>query len=202
MNNCYEAKRCTQKNAGRHALVIGGSLAGLFAARVLADFFDNVTILDRDVFPVKPDHRKGVPQSYHAHALLATAFPILEQLFPGIMNDLRANGAAIASNVVPFAIVSPSQSGLVRSSPSVALCWSGMYGTESRAGRKSTSWPILKSRNYLPRETGPVLWVCERVNGRRRVPPLHFRPISSLMPVAAIRRLHNGWWNWGTKLPQ
>ncbi|MFY9798177.1 MAG: FAD-dependent monooxygenase [Candidatus Nitrosopolaris sp.] len=107
MNNCYEAKRCTQKNAGRHALVIGGSLAGLFAARVLADFFDNVTILDRDVFPVKPDHRKGVPQSYHAHALLATAFPILEQLFPGIMNDLRANGAATASNVVPFAIVSP-----------------------------------------------------------------------------------------------
>ncbi len=97
----------TQKKVGSHALVIGGSLAGLFAARVLADSFDNVTILDRDIFPATPDHRKGVPQSYHAHGLLPTAFPILEQLFPGIMNDLRANGAATASNMVPLAIVSP-----------------------------------------------------------------------------------------------
>jgi hypothetical protein len=69
MNDSYEAMTDTQK-IGRHALVIGGSLAGLFAARVLADFFDKVTILDRDVFPVTPDHRKGVPQSYDAHALL------------------------------------------------------------------------------------------------------------------------------------
>ena len=65
MNDSYEAMTDTQK-IGRHALVIGGSLAGLFAARVLADFFDKVTILDRDVFPVTPDHRNGVPQSYHA----------------------------------------------------------------------------------------------------------------------------------------
>ena len=101
MNNSYEA------NTGRNVLVIGGSLAGLFAARVLADFFEKVTILDRDVFPVIPDHRKGVPQSYHAHALLPTAFPILERLFPGILNDLRKDGAATAYNVVPFALVSP-----------------------------------------------------------------------------------------------
>jgi 2-polyprenyl-6-methoxyphenol hydroxylase-like FAD-dependent oxidoreductase len=93
MNNSYEVKTGTQKNTDRSVLVIGGSLAGLFAARVLADFFDKVTILDRDVFPVRPDHRKGVPQSYHAHALLPTAFPILEQLFPGIMNDLCKDGA-------------------------------------------------------------------------------------------------------------
>jgi 2-polyprenyl-6-methoxyphenol hydroxylase-like FAD-dependent oxidoreductase len=107
MNNSYETSTGTQKNACRHALVIGGSLAGLFAARVLADFFDKVTILDRDVFPVTPDHRKGVPQSYHAHGLLPTAFPILEQLFPGIINDLRVNDAATTSNVVPLAIVTP-----------------------------------------------------------------------------------------------
>jgi hypothetical protein len=106
-NDNNEAITSTQKNAGSHALVIGGSLAGLFAGRVLADYFETVTILDRDIFPVTPDHRKGVPQSYHAHGLLATAFPILEQLFPGIMNDLRANGAAAASNTVPVAIVSP-----------------------------------------------------------------------------------------------
>jgi len=107
MNNNYESKMSLEKKTSRHALVIGGSLAGLFAARVLTDFFGTVTILDRDIFPVKPDHRKGVPQSYHAHGLLPTGFRILEQLFPGIMNDLRRNGAATASNVVPLSIVSP-----------------------------------------------------------------------------------------------
>jgi 2-polyprenyl-6-methoxyphenol hydroxylase-like FAD-dependent oxidoreductase len=107
MNNSYEVNTDTQKSTGRHVLVIGGSLAGLFAARVLADFFEKITILDRDVFPLRPDHRKGVPQSYHAHALLPTAFPILERLFPGIMNDLCKDGAATTSNIVPLAIVSP-----------------------------------------------------------------------------------------------
>src|SRR5215472_17716659 len=68
---------------------------------------DTVTIVDRDIFPAAPDHRTGVPQSYHVHGLLATAFPILEQLFPGLMRDLRLDGAAPASNQVPLAIVSP-----------------------------------------------------------------------------------------------
>ena len=107
MNNNNATITTTQTNTGRSALVIGGSLAGLFAARVLADSFDSVTILDRDIFPLTPEHRKGVPQSYHAHGLLATAFPILEQLFPGIMDDLRRDGAATGSNKVPLAIVSP-----------------------------------------------------------------------------------------------
>jgi phytoene dehydrogenase-like protein len=31
---------------GAHAVVIGGSMAGLLAARVLADHFDRVTILE------------------------------------------------------------------------------------------------------------------------------------------------------------
>jgi 2-polyprenyl-6-methoxyphenol hydroxylase-like FAD-dependent oxidoreductase len=107
MNSNNETMTNAQKNTGHHALVIGGSLAGLFAARVLVDYFDTVTIIDRDIFPATPDHRKGVPQSYHAHGLLATAFPIIEQFFPGIMNDLRADGATPGSNVVPLAIVSP-----------------------------------------------------------------------------------------------
>jgi 2-polyprenyl-6-methoxyphenol hydroxylase-like FAD-dependent oxidoreductase len=104
MKNSYKSKMGSEKNTNRHTLVIGGSLAGIFTARVLADFFISVTILDRDNFPVTPDHRKGVPQSYHAHGLLPTAFPILEQLFPGIMYDLQTNGAATTSDVVPLAI--------------------------------------------------------------------------------------------------
>ena len=32
----------------RHAVVIGGSMAGLLAARVLSDHFAQVTIIERD----------------------------------------------------------------------------------------------------------------------------------------------------------
>ncbi len=107
MNTSNETMTSVQKNADRHALVIGGSIAGLLAARVLADYFDTVTLVDRDIFPVTPDHRKGVSQSYHAHGLLPTGHYIIEQLFPGIRNDLRADGAATAHNMVPLTLVSP-----------------------------------------------------------------------------------------------
>jgi 2-polyprenyl-6-methoxyphenol hydroxylase-like FAD-dependent oxidoreductase len=106
MNKKNESK-IDRKSADRDALIIGGSLAGLFAARVLADYFNTVTILDRDIFPPTPDHRNGVPQSYHAHGLLPTAFPIIEQLFPGIINDLCKDGADVVSDMIPLAIVSP-----------------------------------------------------------------------------------------------
>ncbi len=70
--------------ADGHALVIGGSLAGLSAGRVLADFFERVTVLDRDVFPETVADRSGVPQGRHVHALLARGRRELERLFPGL----------------------------------------------------------------------------------------------------------------------
>lgn len=76
-----------------HAVVVGASMGGLFAARVLSDHFDRVTVVDRDGFPGEPGHRKGVPQSHHAHAMLARGQGILERLFPGIMGELRGAGA-------------------------------------------------------------------------------------------------------------
>jgi hypothetical protein len=36
------------------AIVMGGSIAGSFAARVLSDFFDRVIVIDRDEFPREP----------------------------------------------------------------------------------------------------------------------------------------------------
>ncbi|MBR8835532.1 MAG: hypothetical protein DSM106950_16320 [Stigonema ocellatum SAG 48.90 = DSM 106950] len=63
--------------ADKHAIVIGGSIAGLLVARVLADYFDRVTIIERDVFPEKPMPRAGVPQSHQLHALLTQGLVIL-----------------------------------------------------------------------------------------------------------------------------
>ncbi|MGH3770941.1 MAG: FAD-dependent oxidoreductase [Pseudonocardiaceae bacterium] len=96
-----------QPSSGRHAVVIGSGLAGLLAARVLVDHFDQVTILDRDRFPDKPEHRKGTPQSFHAHGLPLRGREIIDELFPGIEADLGAAGASTGRDSVPFQVVSP-----------------------------------------------------------------------------------------------
>jgi 2-polyprenyl-6-methoxyphenol hydroxylase-like FAD-dependent oxidoreductase len=75
------------------ALVLGGSMAGLLAARVLSDVYGQVTIVDRDELGPGPDARGGVPQGRHAHGLLASGRAVLEELFPGIVEDLVAAGA-------------------------------------------------------------------------------------------------------------
>ena len=78
-----------------HALVIGGSIGGLLAGRVLANHFDQVTIIERDIYPDEPVPRKGVPQSQHLHALLTRGQMILEELFPGLKDELIAAGAPV-----------------------------------------------------------------------------------------------------------
>lgn len=75
------------------AVVIGGSIAGLLAARVLADYFPKVTIIESDNLPLQPHARKGVPQSVQPHVLLAKGYRILEELFPGIGDELVQAGA-------------------------------------------------------------------------------------------------------------
>ena len=84
---------------GTRAIVIGGSMAGLAAARVLQPHFDQVVILDRDVLSDIPEHRQGVPQGRHAHGLLAGGLRALSTLFPTLEADLRAAGA-VAADVV------------------------------------------------------------------------------------------------------
>jgi 2-polyprenyl-6-methoxyphenol hydroxylase-like FAD-dependent oxidoreductase len=77
------------------AVVIGASMAGLLAARVLADWYAEVTLVDRDHLPEGPEHRRSVPQAHHAHALLARGQQALEELFPGLTQQLAARGAPI-----------------------------------------------------------------------------------------------------------
>jgi 2-polyprenyl-6-methoxyphenol hydroxylase-like FAD-dependent oxidoreductase len=75
------------------AVVIGAGMAGLAAARVLADRFARVTVVDRDHLPPGPVSRRGVPQSAHPHALLAVGRTALETLFPGLTAELVERGA-------------------------------------------------------------------------------------------------------------
>jgi 2-polyprenyl-6-methoxyphenol hydroxylase-like FAD-dependent oxidoreductase len=87
------------KNANQptHAVVIGGSIAGLLTARVLADYFTTVTVIERDQLPDSPAFRKGAPQARHAHGLLVRGQQIMEGFFPGLTADLLANGATQAN---------------------------------------------------------------------------------------------------------
>lgn len=88
------------------ALVIGGSMAGLFAARVLSDFFQSVVVVDRDYYPSEPQNRKGVPQSFHVHRLLPKGREIMDTYFPGFIEDLVEKGAYDGSDK-PGYVVTP-----------------------------------------------------------------------------------------------
>ena len=44
---------------GARAVVLGANMSGLLAARVLADFFRTVTVVERDVLPDDPACRRG-----------------------------------------------------------------------------------------------------------------------------------------------
>ena len=78
---------------GEHAIVIGGSIAGLMTARVLSDYFDRVTVFDADTPPDQAVPRKGAPQGNHIHALLSGGTTVIHKYFPDIHQDLIAAGA-------------------------------------------------------------------------------------------------------------
>ena len=81
------------ENRNGHAVVLGGSFAGLLAARVLSDHFERVTLIERDAYPHTPQARKGTPQANHVHGLLVRGRQILEELFPGVQDEMIAAGA-------------------------------------------------------------------------------------------------------------
>ena len=81
-----------------HAIVIGGSIAGLLTARVLTNHFAQVTVTERDLLPQTPDFRNCAPHARHAHGLLVRGQQIMESYFPGLTADLLAQGA-IAANM-------------------------------------------------------------------------------------------------------
>ncbi|PWI14840.1 monooxygenase [Streptomyces sp. Act143] len=83
----------TGRRGGRHAVVVGGSLAGLLAAHVLAGHADRVTVVERDRFPDDGTARPGVPQGRHPHVLLKGGQAAMESLLPGFVAELRAAGA-------------------------------------------------------------------------------------------------------------
>jgi 2-polyprenyl-6-methoxyphenol hydroxylase-like FAD-dependent oxidoreductase len=80
------------KRARGRAVVLGGSIAGSLAARVLSEFYGEVLVVDRDKVLGVDTPRRGAPHAYHAHGLHARGHLIMEELFPGLTADLAATG--------------------------------------------------------------------------------------------------------------
>ncbi|MEQ9366332.1 MAG: hypothetical protein RIF32_18980 [Leptospirales bacterium] len=81
------------KQLGKRAIVIGGSIVGMMAARVLSERFESVIVLDRDPAPEGPFPHRSVPQGAHIHVLMSKGRSVLARLFPGIFEELTADGA-------------------------------------------------------------------------------------------------------------
>ena len=90
-----------------HAVVIGGSFSGLAAGRVLSEFYDHVTVLDRDKFPEGSEDRAGVPQARHVHGLLVRGLIEYEKLFPGFERLAVDKGATFHDHTLDFVVLRP-----------------------------------------------------------------------------------------------
>jgi 2-polyprenyl-6-methoxyphenol hydroxylase-like FAD-dependent oxidoreductase len=90
------------RKIGDHVVVLGAGMAGLLAARVLADAYQRVTVVERDPLPGTAEQRKGVPQGRHAHVLVPRGTQILNELFPGLLNDLVTGGAPVVRDLAEF----------------------------------------------------------------------------------------------------
>lgn len=78
----------------KHAVVIGGGIAGLLHARVLADHAEQVTVIDRDQMPEQPEARAGVPQGAHIHYLMVRGLQLLDEWFPGLHDEIDQRSGA------------------------------------------------------------------------------------------------------------
>src|SRR5438309_6541382 len=81
-----------------HAVVIGASIAGLCAARVLSDCYAAVSLYERDELPSTPANRPTVPQDRHLHMLMARGAIEFENLFPGLLADMVDAGVPMLEN--------------------------------------------------------------------------------------------------------
>jgi 2-polyprenyl-6-methoxyphenol hydroxylase-like FAD-dependent oxidoreductase len=88
-----------------HAVVLGAGIAGLLAARVLTDSHDHVTVIERDRIPTADDPRRGVPQGGHTHGLMPRGAHAVDQLLPGILDELTRAGAVPVEPLVDIRAV-------------------------------------------------------------------------------------------------
>ncbi|MEW2623250.1 FAD-dependent oxidoreductase [Streptomyces sp. NPDC048106] len=87
------------------AVVVGGSTAGMLAAAAVQDRVGSVEIIEAHGLPEGPGPRVGVPQAVHIHLLQSGGVDALEELLPGVVDELAAAGAhriPVTTNMVIY----------------------------------------------------------------------------------------------------
>jgi 2-polyprenyl-6-methoxyphenol hydroxylase-like FAD-dependent oxidoreductase len=78
-----------------HAIVLGGSFAGLMTAKVLSRYYRQITIIEKDTVHHYPESRKGQPHTKHLHGLLPRGLHILCHYFPGLFEEIVDSGGIV-----------------------------------------------------------------------------------------------------------
>ncbi|RCG25962.1 FAD-dependent oxidoreductase [Sphaerisporangium album] len=153
----------------RRAVVLGASMAGLLAARVLSDHADEVLIIERDGSDVDDGPRPGAPQGSQVHALLPAGQLQLERWYPGFTEAAIAAGAVVPPpDGVRFYV-----EGVLRTAPPVPPTGQATTLVSTRpfleAMVRHRTMAIGKIRLVVGRAEG-LIFDGDRVTGARYVP--------------------------------
>ncbi|WP_250475623.1 monooxygenase [Caballeronia sp. GAFFF1] len=152
---------------GEHAVVIGASMSGLLATRVLSDFYTKVTVLERDAFPSADVPRKGVPQGRHAHGLLARGSAVLEDLFPGYSGEVVAQSGGLIGDVANDVIWIGHNARLANSASDLTGLLASRPVLEGHLRRRLTSLPNIRAIGHCAVRGLATDSLCRRVTGVR-----------------------------------
>ena len=159
------------RKLGECAIVVGASIGGLMAARVLADFYSTVIIVDRDRFPDSPQSRRGVPQGLHSHLLMRRGSLEMSGLFPGLLDELVDSGATVWGDGDLTAVdVSLGGHRLVRNGRFADRDSTTLYGTSRPLLEFHVRRRVLALKNVVAREAHEFIDLVfdgDRVTGIR-----------------------------------
>jgi len=93
-----ETNFAVTQGKSERAIIIGGGIGGLLAAKVLSKYYGEVLIVDKDDLPERPENRSGTPQDKQPHRLTPRGSMIMNRFFPGLNEELMAQGAPSSMN--------------------------------------------------------------------------------------------------------
>ncbi|MEU8006800.1 FAD-dependent monooxygenase [Catellatospora sp. NPDC049111] len=141
---CTDVAPTGMRRLMSRAVVLGGSIAGLMAARVLSDHADEVLIIERDPQDTGDDPRPGVPQGSQVHGLLPAGQIQFERWFPGFIQEAIAAGAVVP----PYGAFEFVMNGSLRTAKPVRLEQPGLVGTrpflEGLVRRRTLAVPNIR----------------------------------------------------------
>ena len=188
------------------AVVIGGSIAGLLAARVLAEHFGEVCVLERDELPEAPGARKGTPQANHTHGLLARGRLVMEQLFPGFTDGLVARGGLVGDLGVDV-VLDADRRRFARSKTGCTGVLASRLAIEAELRARTRRWPRVRFVTGVDVQEPCFDAATARVTGVRYAPRQRASETTELRAALVVdcsgRGSHSPTWleRWGFEAP-